>query len=110
MITIEQFEAVDIQVGTIVTAELFPEGKYSSHILHIDFGGILGVKKSLARLVPHYGTDELVGTQVLAVVNFAPRQIGKHFSEVLTLGLPDQNNNVVLLHPERPVPNGGNIH
>lgn len=107
MITMDDFQNVDIRVGKIVSVEPFPEGKYSSHILQIDFGPDLGTKKSLAKLKPLYEGPELIGTQVMAVVNFPPRQIGKHLSEVLTLGVPDADGNAVLLHPEREVPLGG---
>src|SRR4051812_5386487 len=92
--TFDEFEKLDIRVGKVVDVQVFPEGRYSTHMLMIDFGADLGTKKSLARLAPNYVGPELVGTQVLAVVNFAPRQIGKHQSEVLTLGLPDENGNV----------------
>lgn len=110
MATIEDFEQLDIRVGRVIDVTPFPDGKYSSHILRIDFGDDLGVKKSLARLIPNYEGDELVGKQVMCVTNFPPRQIGKHQSEVLTLGVPDQDGNVVLLQPERPVPNGGRLY
>ncbi len=86
------------------------EGRYSTHILLIDFGPELGLKKSLAKLTPNYEGEELLGRQVLCVVNFPPRQIGKHRSEVLTLGVPDEVGNVVLLRPERDVPLGGRLY
>ncbi|EMI53342.1 tRNA-binding protein [Rhodopirellula sallentina] len=110
MATMEDFEKLEIRVGRVVDVTPFPDGKYSTHILRIDFGDDLGVKKSLARLIPNYEGDELAGKQVMCVTNFPPRQIGKHQSEVLTLGVPDQNGNVVLLQPERPVPNGGRLY
>ncbi|MFG0287812.1 MAG: tRNA-binding protein [Rhodopirellula sp. JB044] len=110
MATIDDFEQLDIRVGRVIDVTPFPDGKYSSHILRIDLGDDLGVKKSLARLIPNYEGDELVGKQVMCVTNFPPRQIGKHQSEVLTLGVPDQDGNVVLLQPERPVPNGGRLY
>ena len=96
----------------VIVAEImsFTGGKYSTHILMIDFGQELGVKKSLARLVPNYDGPELVGRQVLCVVNFPHRQIGKHLSEVLTLGVPDDQGNVVLIGPERDVPLGGKLY
>ncbi len=84
----------------------FLEGRYSTHILIIDFGPELGIKKSLAKLAPNYEGSEIVGRQVLALVNFPPRQIGKHRSEVVTLGVPDENGNVVLLRPDTGVPLG----
>ena len=102
--TIEDFEKLDIRIGRVVEVTSFPEGRYSSHILKIDFGAELGTKKSLARLTPNYEGDELFGRQILCVVNFAPRQIGKHLSEVLTLGVPDEHGNVVLLRPDSDVP------
>jgi tRNA-binding protein len=109
-VTFEDFQKLDIRVGRVVEVQTFPEGRYSTHILMIDFGPSLGVKKSLAKLVPNYEGPELVGRQVLAVVNFPPRQIGKHQSEVLTLGVPDEKSNVVLLRPDRDVPEGGRLH
>ena len=109
-ITIDDFTKVDIRVGRVVSCEPFPEGKYSTHILQIDFGPEIGQKKSLARLKPNYEGPELVGRQVLAVVNFAPRQIGTHLSEVLTLGMPDADGNVSLVLPDREVPLGGRLH
>lgn len=109
MITFDDFAKVDIRVGKVLTVEPFPEGKYSTHILAIDFGSELGVKKSLAKLKPLYEGSELIGRQVIAVVNFPSKQIGKHLSEVLTLGVPDKDGNVVLLYPEREVPLGGKL-
>ncbi|TWT38840.1 tRNA-binding protein [Blastopirellula retiformator] len=101
---------IDIRVGRIVSAAPFPEGKSSTHILQIDFGEELGVKKSLARLAPNYGFETLVDRQILAVVNLAPRQIGNHRSEVLTLGLNDANGNVVLIVPDTAVPSGNRLY
>ncbi len=109
MITIDDFQKVDIRVGKILSVEPFPEGKYSTHILRINFGAEIGEKKSLAKLKPLYEGPELVGKQVIAVVNFPSKQIGKHVSEVLTLGMPDTEGNAVLLHPEREVPLGGKL-
>jgi len=106
----QDFEQVDIRVGRVLEVTDFPEGKYSTHILKIDFGAEIGVKKSLAKLKPNYVGSELVGRQVLAVVNFEPKQIGTHKSEVLTLGFPDESGNVVLVHPEKDVPLGGKLH
>lgn len=108
--TLADFEKVAIRVGRVVQADPFPEGKYSTHILRIDLGEALGVKKSLARLQPHYQCAELLDRQVLCVVNFAPRQIGKHLSEVLTLGVDDGEGNVVLVQPDRPVPLGTRLY
>jgi tRNA-binding protein len=109
MITHDDFSKVDIRVGTVRSVEPFPEGKYSTHILMIDFGPEIGIKKSLAKLKPLYDGPELVGRQVIAVVNFPPKQIGKHLSECLTLGMPNEEGNAVLLHPERGVPDGGRL-
>ena len=108
--TLEDFEQLDIRVGIVAEITPFTGGKYSTHILMIDFGQELGVKKSLAKLAPNYEGPELVGRQVLCVVNFPPRQIGKHLSEVLTLGVPDSDGNVVLIAPDRQVPVGGRLY
>lgn len=110
MATFEEFQAIEIRVGVVKTCEPFPEGKYSTHILTIDFGPETGIKKSLAKLKPLYGFEELIGKQVLGVVNFPPRQIGKHTSEVLTLGVQDDAGNVVLIQPERPAVTGSKLH
>ena len=108
--TLEDFEKIDVRVGVVVEVTPFTEGKYSTHILMIDFGPELGVRKSLAKLAPNYDGPELVGRQVLCVVNFPPRQIGKHLSEVLTLGVADSDGNVVLIAPDRQVPVGGRLY
>ena len=104
------FEKLDIRVGRVIAVQPFPEGRYSTHILVIDFGPELGAKKSLAKLAPNYEGPELIGREVLAVVNFPPKQIGKHRSEVLTLGVPDENGNVVLIRPDQDVPMGGRLY
>jgi tRNA-binding protein len=108
--SLADFQKLDVRVGRVVEVAPFPEGRHSSHVLRIDFGGELGVKKSVARLIPNYAGPELVGRQVLCVVNFAPRQIGPHRSEVLTLGVPDDSGNTVLIQPDRDVPLGGRLN
>ena len=109
MITFDQFEAVDIRVGTVIDAQPFPEARKPAIKLTIDFGDDLGVKKSSAQITIHYRPDQLIGRQVCAVVNFPPRQIGPFLSEVLTLGMPDDDGSVVLIKPDFPVPNGGKL-
>ena len=107
--TIEDFEALDIRVGTITHAEPFPKARKPAYRLTIDFGGEVGVKRSSAQITVHYTPEQLVGRQVMAVVNFPPRQIGPFVSEVLTLGVPDAEGAVVLLRPDQAVPNGGRL-
>jgi tRNA-binding protein len=105
----EDFEAVDIRVGTIVDAQPFPEARKPPINLWIDFGAGLGIKKSSAQITRHYAPETLIGRQIAAVVNFPPRQIGKFMSEALTLGFPDEAGEVVLIAPTVPVPNGGKL-
>jgi tRNA-binding protein len=109
-ISFDDFLAVDIRTGTVLRAEPFPEARKPAIKLWIDFGDEIGERKTSAQLTAHYTPDGLIGRQVMAVVNFPPRQIGPFMSEVLVLGLPDDNGDVVLLTPERPVPNGGRMH
>ena len=108
-ITFDEFLKVDIRVGTIVSANPFPEAKKPAYQLVIDFGGTIGKKKSSAQITTQYSLDELVGRQVAAVVNFPPRQIGKFMSEVLTLGFPNENGEVILFSPDKVVPNGARL-
>ncbi len=108
-ISYEAFQAVDIRVGTIVDALPFPQAHKPAYKLSIDFGPLIGVKKSSAQLTVHYKPDQLIGRQVCAVVNFPPRQIGPFISEVLTLGMPDEDGAVVLIKPDLHVPNGGKL-
>ncbi len=106
----DAFAALDIRVGTITDAKPFPEARKPAIKLWIDFGGSLGTKCSSAQITVHYKPDQLLGRQVCAVVNLPPRQIGPFVSEVLTLGLPDENGEVVLLRPDFAVPDGGKLY
>ena len=108
-IGLDDFLKVDVRAGTIVEAEDFPEARKPAYRMLIDFGPEIGVRKSSARITVHYTSDELVGRQVAAVVNFPPRQIGPIMSEVLTLGFPDGNGEVVLLAIDKPVSNGARL-
>src|SRR5262245_36614341 len=108
-IAFDDFLKVDIRVGTIVAAEPLSGTRKPALRLEIDFGPDIGIKASSAQITVHYTPHALIGRQVTAVVNFPPRQIGKTMSEVLTLGFPDAAGEVVLIMPERPVPNGGRL-
>lgn len=108
-ISFDQFLAVDIRVGTIVAAEPFPEARKPSIKLVVDFGPTIGRKRSSAQIARHYAPEALIGRQVAAVVNFPPRQIGRFMSEVLTLGFPDADGEVVLAMPNHAVPDGGRL-
>ncbi len=109
-ISFDDFLKVDVRVGTVTRAEPYPEARKPAIKLWIDFGADLGVKRSSAQITAHYAPETLVGRQVLAVVNFPPRQIGRFMSEVLVLGLPDADGAIVLVGPDAPVPDGGRMH
>ena len=108
-IAFDDFLRIDVRVGTIVAAEAYAEARKPSLRLQIDFGPGVGVKKSCAQIAANYTAAELIGRQVAAVVNFPPRQIGKAISEVLTLGFADEQGEVVLFAPDKPVPNGARL-
>ncbi|UWQ14817.1 tRNA-binding protein [Aliiroseovarius sp. M344] len=109
-LSFEDFLKVDIRKGTVTRAEPFPEARKPAIKLWVDFGPELGEKKSSAQITTHYDPETLVGKEVLAVVNFPPRQIGPVMSEVLVLGLPDEQEEIVLLTPDKTVPNGARMY
>lgn len=108
-ITFDEFMAVDVRVGEITRTEPFPEARKPAYKLWVNFGESIGEKKSSAQITVHYSPEELVGKRVMAVVNFPSRQIGPVKSEVLVLGVPDENGAVVLIAPDKNVPLGGRL-
>ena len=109
-ISFDDFMKVDIRVGTVTRAEPFPEARKPAIKMWIDFGPAIGVRKTSAQVTVHYTPETLIGTQVMGVVNFPPRQIGPFMSEVLVLGVPDEDGAIVLMRPTQPTPNGGRLH
>ncbi|WP_170450927.1 tRNA-binding protein [Ruegeria arenilitoris] len=109
-ISFDDFLKVDIRVGEVIRAELYPEARKPAIKMWIDFGDEIGERKTSAQVTAHYTPESLVGKQVLAVVNFPPRQIGRFMSEVLVLGLPDESGEIVLIGPDGKVPAGGRMH
>ncbi len=109
-LSFDDFLKVDIRVGTVTRAEPYPEARQPAGKLWVDFGPELGERKSSAQITVHYQPAELIGRQVLAVVNFPPRQIGKFMSEILVLGVPDEDGEVVLIGPGHKVPDGGRMY
>jgi len=106
----DDFLNVDVRVGTVVKAEAFPEARRPAYKVWINFGEEIGKKKSSAQITHHYSLEELMGRQVMAVVNFPPKQIGPFMSECLVLGFSDEDGNIVLAGPDKPVPNGAKMH
>jgi tRNA-binding protein len=109
-ISFDDFVKVDVRVGTVIRAEPFPEARNPAIKMWVDFGDEIGEKKTSAQVTVRYTPEQLVGRQVMAVVNFPPRQIGKFMSEVLVLGFPDEEGAIVLAQPEFEVPKGGRMH
>ena len=109
-ISFDDFLKVDVRVGEVIRAEDYSEARKPAIKMWVDFGEEIGVKKTSAQVTAHYSPEKLVGKQVMAVVNFPPRQIGKFMSEVLVLGLPDESGEIVLIGPDGPVPIGGRMH
>ncbi len=109
-ITFDDFLKVEVRVGTVIAVEEFPEARKPAYKLRLDFGPEIGERKTSAQLTANYARDELIGRQVAAVLNFPPRQIAKFMSEVLVLGFPDEQGEVVLMAPDKVVPNGGRLY
>ena len=109
-ISFDDFLKVDIRVGTVIRAEPFPEARKPAIKLWVDFGDEIGEKKTSAQITKHYTPESLIGRQVTAVINFPPRQIGKFMSEILVVGIPDGEGEVVLLRPDHDVPDGGRLY
>ncbi len=109
-IEFDDFLAVDIRAGTVTRAEAFPQARKPAIKLWIDFGDEIGEKKTSAQITDHYTPEKLIGKQVMAVVNFPPRQIGKFMSQVLVLGVSDESGGITLVGPDQSVPNGGRMH
>ena len=103
------FEKVDIRIGTVLTAEPFEKARKPAYILTVDFGAAIGTRKTSAQITAHYAPEELIGRKVAAVLNFPPKQIANIMSDILVLGFPDANGEVVLIGPDRDVPNGGRL-
>ena len=108
-VTYDDFDKVDIRIGTVTSAEAFPEARKPAYKLTIDFGPLIGIKRSSAQVTKHYALDQLVGRRVAAVVNFPPRRVGPVMSEVLCLGFPDADGEVVLVSVDRAAPDGGKL-
>ena len=108
-ITWNDFEKVELRIGTIIEVKEFPEAKKPAYKLTIDFGDEIGIKKSSAQITKHYSKEELVGKQIVAVINFPPKQVGGFLSECLVTGFADENGDIVLTQPERKVPNGSKL-
>ncbi len=108
-ITWNDFEKVQLRIGTIVKADDFPEARKPAYKLEIDFGKEIGIKKSSAQITKHYSKEELIGRQIVGVINFPPKQIGPFISECLTTGFADEHGDIVLTQPERKVPNGSKL-